>query len=406
MNDVKVTKRNGGLARRNPSTDMVTGLIAHGVAVVNKIALGETKRLYSLNDALALGINAAYDTANSVQVYYHISEYFRINPNGELYVMLVAQATTFSDMADPAAAATAKKLLNDAEGAIRILGVAFNPAPAYEPVLLDGLDSGVLAAVAKAQLLAVEMEAQNTPVDAIIIDGREFNGTVAAAKDLRSLSAPTVSVCIHRDKGITANPKGSAVGTLLGIASLARVNENVGWVAKFNVNNVNAGVYLQAATTNNNAAMSTLSPADQETLNGKGYIFLRKISGYPGVFFNDGHTCTLLSDDYAYIENNRTINKVVRGVRTALLPSVSSPLEVDEETGRLSAETAKGFEATAESVIDQMRSDREISGGGAYCDEKQNVLATSEVAVDVDAVPYGTSRKIKASVGFKNPFNQ
>lgn len=404
MNDVKISKRNGGLSRRNPSDDMVAAFIMHGVAVAQKIALAEVKQLYSVNDAVALGLDAAYDTANGILVYYHIAEYFRLNPDGELFIMLVAQTTVFANMVDPAIASI-KTLLNTAEGRVRILGAIFNPDEDYEATLTTGLDGAVLAAITKAQLLADAMDEQNTPLDAIIIDGREFNGSTAAAVNLRLLVSDRVSVCIHRDQNVTINPKGSAVGTIVGVISLAKVNENIGWVQRFNVANINQGKYLQAGLTNG-SAINTFAPSDYDTLNDKGFIFLRKIPGIAGVYFNDSHTCTALADDYAYIENNRTINKAIRAVRTALLPKVSGPLFVDEETGMLEPETAKSFEADAQNVIDQMQRDNEISGGDSFCDETQNVLSTSEVAVEIEVVPTGTGRKISASIGFNNPFKQ
>lgn len=404
MNDVIISKRNGGLGRKNPTEDMVTAMIGHGVAVAGKFALGASIQLYSISDAKALGIDAAYDTTNSVQVFYHIDEFFRINPNGELWVMLLAQATAFDAMLDTANA-NARKLLADAEGRVRQLGVFFNPAAGYTSTLTDGLDGQVFTAVTKAQLLCVYQDEINAPLDAVVIDGREYNGTAAAAKDLRTLASEKVSVCIHRDHKILTGLKASGVGTLMGTISKAKVNENIGWVQKFNVASTLLGKYLQAGLTNG-SAISSLNNTDLNTLNTKGYIFLRKIADAPGLYFNDSHTCTVISSDYAYIENNRTLDKAIRGIRKKLVPKVSGPLEVDEETGRLAPETAKSYESDADDVIGEMKSAKEVSGGYSYCDEKQDVLSTSRVDIQINVVPYGTGRTIGASIGFSNPFKQ
>jgi len=405
MNDVVIKKRNGGLGRRNPTEDMVSALITMGVAVAGKIALGDAKQLFSENDAKALGIDAAYDAAAGVQVYYHISEYFRVNPDGELWIKIMAQATTYAALVDPDTANGVKHLLAEAGGRVRQLGVAFNPAAGYAPVLAEGLDSAVVAAIAKAQLLCDYQDSINTPLSAVVIDGREFNGTTAAAKDLRGLTSPKVSVFIGRDHKVAANTKGSAIGTILGAISKAKVNENIGWVAKFNVADINLGKFVQAGITNG-SAISTLAKSDMDALNTKGYIFLRDIAGISGKYFNDSHTCVAKTDDYAFIENNRTMDKAIRATRTVLLPQVSGPLLVDEETGWMAPETAKALEGDAEGVLEQMKRDKEISGGDAYCDEKQDVLATSQVEVRLDLVPYGTGRTLVASLGFTNPFNQ
>ena len=110
--------------------DAITGLLATGVAVeadvangISGIALGQTVKLTSLTDAEAYGINEAYDSTNSLSVYRHISEFYRMFPNGTLYLMLYS-----GNMEAAFAEECAKKLIVDANGEIRILGIANTPA--------------------------------------------------------------------------------------------------------------------------------------------------------------------------------------------------------------------------------------------------------------------------------------
>lgn len=398
LNDVLTVKRNGGLGRRNPSEDMVSGLVQHGVAVAGKVVLGTPYQLKSITDAQDLGLDADYDTANSVLVYHHILEFFRLNPDGELWIMLAPQATTWSFLVDPTKA-FAPVLLDAAEGKIRQLAVAFNPEALYAPVIADGLDTQVIATIAQAQLLAEVRGTEHSPLS-ILVEARSFSGNTATVKDLRTLSAPKVSVVIGNDPDVAANY--AAVGTLLGIVSKAKVNECVAWVERFNLTDVNRGKFLKVGFSGGIASLST---SNQEALNAKGYIFMRKHVGIAGVYFNDSHTAEVLTSDFCTIENNRTFDKAHRLTRAALLPKLASPLVVDQDSGRLATEVAKSFEAIGNAALDEMVRAGELSGKDVYVDEAQNVLGISRLDVEFALTPTGTARTIRNIIGFVNSFN-
>ena len=54
-------------------------------------------------------------------------------------------------------------------------------------------------------------------------------------------------------------------------------------------------------------------------------MFLPSKKGYEGTFWNDSYTCILQNSDYAYIENNRTIDKAVRNLYVTYLPDLNGP---------------------------------------------------------------------------------
>ena len=114
----------------DPNKESITGLLATGVAVeadvangISGIALGQTVKLTSVSDAEAYGITEAYDETNHLSVYRHISEFFRMKKEGTLYFMLYTgnMEAAFQEQ-------YAKKLLIDANGEIRVLGIANTPA--------------------------------------------------------------------------------------------------------------------------------------------------------------------------------------------------------------------------------------------------------------------------------------
>lgn len=405
LNDVKVTVTGGGLGRREPSEDMICGIMTTGVAATG-LALDQTYELNLTEDLEALGVTAAYDTANNVLIYHHVSEFFRMNPNGKLFLRVTAQTATMTDLADDTKT-NAKQLLIDANGKVRVVAIIRNPVISYTATAGGGLDADVFTAVPKAQALSEAEFAAHRPV-AVIIEGRSLSGTSATVTDLRTLNAENVAVCIGQDKTVASKHAifggYAAVGTLLGTISAAKVNENVAWVRKFPLTSVPAGRFINVSLSSGNL-MSSYSDGALGVFNDKGYIFARPHTGFAGYWWNDSATCVTVSSDFAYLENVRTIQKAARAIRKQLLPDLNSPLGVDSESGKLDAVTCKYFEAQGAVAISPMLQDNEITGFDVYVDPEQNVLSTSKLIVKFKLTPYGTARQIEGQVGFDNPLN-
>ncbi|MGJ1198840.1 DUF2586 family protein [Sphingobacterium spiritivorum] len=407
LSDVKVIKANGGLGRRTPTADGVSALLTTGVAVAGKLVLGTSYKIQNAADIEALGINKAYDTANKVLLYYTISEIIRINPNVTLWLMVAPQATVMADLVDPTKTYAAK-LLADAEYTIVQIAVSINPAEGYTPDPSGGLDSQVLTAIPKAQQLALYADSVHAPVSAIGLEGKGFNGTITAATNLHTLESNKVSVIIAQDlssEAAVSHPSHAAIGTWLGCVSKAGVNENIGWPERFPLASKVTGSFLKAGLSGG-TAISSYTGEQLDQLDDKGYIFARIIPQLPGVYFNDSHTCTVLTDDYNRAELNRTMDKAIKQIRSVLLPKLQSPLLVDEETGYLQPVTIAVFTTDAENEITNMKRAGEISGGSIYIDPAQNILTSNTLDVDVEIIPTGSAHTIRLRIGFNNPFKQ
>ncbi len=396
LNDVVITKVSGGLGRTTSSTDMISGLVASAVDVIGGMQLGTVYKFQRVDDAIAIGIDEAYDTTNVILVYEHIKEFFRINPNGVLWFMAVAKTILFKDIVDPTNASGAKKLLIASGGDINQLAVAYNPTV---PVTTD---AALLLAIAKAQLLVAAEFDLHRPVH-ILLEGAGFDS--ADITDLHTLSAPGVSVMIGQNKTIAASnsifERYGAVGTLLGAVSLAAVHEDVAWVRKFPLLGDNL---LDFSIMNVDSL--TLSESLKNDINTAGYIFFNRPARKTNIYFNDSHTCAEVTSDFLFIENNRTINKATRLIYDALLPDLNSPVYVDSVTGKLSPVVVKAMEAIGNRAINEgMQKAGELSGFTFEIDESQNILSTSELACELSITPTGTARKISVKIGFTNPFN-
>jgi len=378
LNDVVINKLSGGLGRRNPEQDMVSGLL-FDAAATPQFASDKVERLASLDDAENLGITSDYDTPVQ-SVYYQIQQFFRMNPSGDLYIMKTT-ASSYEEIAGKAL-----DMQEKANGNIRQMAIIYSGATTFVQTQ---------AAVAKAQSQAALAYNDFMPFE-VILEGKGFKASVATS--LAGLNAENVSVVIAMDAEKATNYKNSAaVGLALGAISKSKVSENIAWIEKFNL----TGEGFAKAGFVGGEEIKTLGTLSD--LNEKRYIFVKTHTGLPGVYFNDSHTCTTGTSDFAYVENNRTINKATRLMRTALLPKLASPVLVDID-GKLPQSVSKSFEGLCRSALEAMVANQEVSDFDVYVDPKQNILATSELKVKAEITPIGTARKIMVDLGFKNPF--
>ena len=396
LNDVVINKLSGGLGRRMPDQDMVSGLLFNGVETKEGLSYDSVYRLASVADAVALGITLAYD-AGGQSAYYQIEQYFRMNPSGDLYIMLV-NADSYENVVVKAMAFQEKT-----KGAIRQMAAIFTQ---YEVVISKGDEVSKSSATPfEATKNAVRMAKSQTELAftnympfEIFLEGKGFD--MRAPESLVDLKAENVSVVVAMDveKGSESNYENTAaVGVFLGAVSKAKVSENVAWVEKFNLSGLG---FSKAGLI---GGVEIHSQADMRTLNENRYVFARTHTGLAGIYFNDSHTCIEGTSDFAFVENNRTINKATRLLRATLLPKLASPILVDID-GYLPQSVSKSFEGLCRAALEGMLANQEISDFEAYVDPKQNILATSELSVKAEIIPVGTARRITVNLGFKNPF--
>ena len=406
--------------------DGIASLIMHGVAVAAKIDLLETKEIYKLSDAEALGLDADYDDTNKVLVWYQIKEFYRMykaitgNDSAQLFIMLVANTVTagdldvtMEDIVEDTNSTMSKALINDAEGKIRWMGICMNPAATYVSSLLNGMDADVQAAIPKAQLLADWAWGGDRPLN-IILEGREFDGTAAAAQDLRDITgvnAENVSVVILQDYAFADGLEvlrqvHACVGAVLGVRAAMEVHENIGEVERCSLQDVQRSAFVSVGLSSHEKVSSRV--ADLDTLDAKGYIFGFKYTDFDGVYLNNDHTCTPIELDaegnlnLAYMSSGAVVGKAKRLLRTAMLPKIKTTHEINAATGKLSTGTIKYFEGIGNTELNRMMSNGEITAGEAYVDPDSNLLvAPRELTVDFAVVPKGTIDTIKGSINLK-----
>ena len=317
--------------------------------------------------------------------HYHIAEYFRIQPKGQLFVGIYAVPTTytFSEITTMQTDA----LIN---GAIRQIGV-----------FVDGTNY-TASQTTTLQTIASGLDTIKMPLSILFTANITSATDVATLTDLSTYSNNKVSVVIGQDANglgkLIYNATGKSVsclGATLGAVSLAAVNEDIAWVSKFDMSN---GIELESISFSNGQAIPSQSAQDAIDL--KRYIFLRKFPNLAGTYFNDNHCAISKSSDYAYIDNNRVIDKAIRGIDQALLPSLNSPLLVNAD-GTLANTTIAFLESQAVTITNDMVRNGEASAIGVTIDPTQNVISTNTLTVAVTIVPTGTARNIVVNIGFK-----
>jgi len=384
MNDIVFTKGSGGVPKALPGEDHICGMVMYLADADLPSGFTATARIVSFATIEAVETAGIVDDSSNWKIkalHYHLSEFFRMAPSGIIYVGLFKTPATTYDYAE------IKTLQNFADGRIRQCGV-FLPDVDFAATIITGI-----------QGVATLLEAQHMPLSVLLA------ANVDAVSGLTAVAATgqaNVSVIIGQDsEGVAATlfadeTDGASVtclGLTLGAVSKAAVHESISWVQKFP-----AGIAKPALCDG-----SVVSEVDQSVLDAldtKRFIFLRKFVGFAGSYFNDSHTMDLATSDYAFIEAVRTIDKAIRGVRTYVLPYLSSPIYIDGDTGKMRQDTVSFLEDLGGQALLQMEKAGELSGYRCVVDPEQNVLSTSEVEFGIQQVGVGVMRKVSVKIGY------
>ncbi|WPV66590.1 DUF2586 family protein [Chitinophaga sp. LS1] len=380
---VAITLGNGNLGRTVVTDDGVAGLILTGLEN-GLISLNQPKVIYSLSDAENLGIK---DTNLNFDAYARIKEFYDLAGEGaELYIMLVGDGVNQATIVDPTNAEGAVKLLNAAQGRIRLLGVCFTPSDIYLPLMKDGLDAGTIDAVPKAQQLAETYAAQFKPVR-ILLEG--VNADIEhpeTLKNLRTFSDNRVGIVIG-----SARTNGASVGLVLGRAAAVPVQRNLGRVKDGAL--PITGAYI--------AGKKIEDITGVDALHDKGYIFFRTFVGRSGYYINDDPMCAPTTDDYSQLASGRVVDKAITLCYQTYVEELNDEVAIDAD-GKLSVPVIKYLQSRIETAVNTSMAD-EISSFSAYVDANQNVLSTGKITVKAAIVPVGYTKTIEILLGFTNP---
>lgn len=379
------TNTHGYTASVNSATVTITAKAGLGVWLNSGSPLTAT---YSSGATLAGTITAfSGGLASKYAVWhYHISEYFRLQPQGNLYVGIYAVpgSYTFTEIT---------AMQQYALGKIRQIGV-FKDSAAFASGDITAIHNVCAANVALHKEL-------------IALYGADISGTadVSTLADLSLLTANLCSAVISQDGGATGAflyattaKSVTTLGATLGAVAKAKVSNSIAWVAQFNISN---GSECDVPAFANGVLYTSSSVTDSllATLQNKRYIFLRKFVGVAGSYFNENSTSIAQSSDYAYITDNRTIQKATRGIYASVLPALNSPIVLNAD-GTLANESVAYFGGLAEVPLNEMVRNGELSGFAVNVNTTQNVLTTGILVINVTLLQIATGRNITVNIGY------
>lgn len=320
--------------------------------------------------------------------HYHISEYFRLNPTGNLYVGVFPIPVGTYDFEE------IETMQAYANGAIRQIAV-------YKEATTNA--AGVVSDTTALQVVAETLEDIHMPLSVLYAANISAISDLSTLSNLSTATNENVSVNISQDGGglgadlyVTSGVSVTNIGALLGVVSAAQVSDSIAWIEQYDLSN---GTECEVAAFANGDLYTDYSQSLLNTLNSYRYIFMTKRVGLNGTWWNDSHTAISTSSDYAYIENVRTIDKAIRGVYSGLLPKLNSPLVLNSD-GTMTDNTIAILTAAARPNLDAMVRAEELSAYSITIDPAQNVQTTSTVEVAIQLVGVGVARNITVNIGY------
>jgi hypothetical protein len=285
-------------------------------------------------------------------------------------------------------------MVTKANGDIRQLGVYAN-ALTYATTQLTTIQAIIDALPAAYKQLSVIYAANMSAVTAIT--------GWASIGDVRALTAKKVTpIAAESGSGaglVLATAKAysiTSLGTALGAISKASVQQSIGNPQNFNLSD---GIEMEVPALANGDLVSALTDSQLGALKDLGYLVARKyIPDISGTYFERAPTAIAATSDYAWLETNRTIDKAIRGVRTALVPQLQATLLLNAD-GTLRTDTVGYFQDLAKRPLEDMLAADEISAMDVLIDPTQNVLATSTLTITVKIVPVGIAEQIVVNIG-------
>lgn len=309
----------------------------------------------------------------------------------QVYVQLMTDTVTVDDMVDVSNANGAVKLINYANGKIKVLFAISDDTLVYPGAVglttTNGINADCYTAITNAQALCVSYAAlpKNWPMRAVI-GCTSFTGTASSLTDITANTTNRVLAFI----GDTESGDGCALGILAGRIIAVPVQRKVSRVLDRAVSNTTA--YIATTTADQYTTTSTIT--------GKGFVTWLARTGYNGFFFSSDKTACATTDDYTFLSRGRVIDKAHSIVVQTYNEQIDNEVFVNAD-GTIDANSAKQLQTSVERNINlAMTANQNITGVTAVVSTTQNVVSTSTVAISVRVDGVGYSSAFNIDLGF------
>jgi hypothetical protein len=385
---ITINLANGRLGRVAQTDDGIAGLILTGAAVEGKLELNKVYQLSSTRDLVKFGITAE----NNPLAYKDVTKfYMKAGDGAELYLLIVSKATTLTQMSSMDAGSPIHKLIDFANGRIRLVGLNRIPDEGYEANTAEtGIDRDAITAGEAMQAVALSYAKDIDPFR-VLMPGLLWDGTTENLFKPREATYNRVGYVLASDQMIGETASAS-IGEALGMLSAIPVHHNLG-----RVKNGQAAAFGQLT--------DGTKPEDHaailDTLHDAGYIIYRQYKRRNGYYYNDDTTAAPLTDDYSNLTNGRVIDKAIILAYNAYIDEILDSVVVDDD-GYLPQAVCTYYERLISNAV-AIAMSSEISGFRTYIDPKQNILSSSLMNIVCNIRPVGYLRDIVINLGFENP---
>lgn len=331
--------------------------------------------------------------------YYHIQRYFSMKPDGTIYVGIfnTAANATFTDI---------DNIAINSNGAVVQLGI-WDDTKTFALASLTAIQARITALKAtykyiSSTLYAADIKALSTPLTTLA--GGSFN--------LATLSANNVSAIIDNDGAATGldlyyavGKSITSMGAALGCVSESAISEDIGNpIQRFNIDD---GFNFDTLMFGDGTFYNAVSKSLLDALNNNRYIYASKIPYTAGSWYSDNHAAVAYTSDYAWINDNRIIDRVIKDLFSALTPILKSRLKLQTD-GTMTAQTIANIIAVAGQVIKPLIATDDLAGDANNFDAAQWILVsatqkpniTNKLVIAVKLVENAIARKIEIPIGF------
>lgn len=369
-----------------PANDVTSGFVEE-ITDLQELAEARTA-LVTKSNMESFGI---VEGGNADKVWYQLNYFFAKNPNGFVWIRIADKAlgtTNFNEIDD---------LVLVSDGDVRKVSIYGN----------GNNHANFTASQATAlQAKYAQYETEKTPLH-IALFPLGYAETYDNFIDLKD-SGNNYGVAVYNAFDLVKNDaQYPALGVIAGTWAISKISESIGHVRQFDMISAPNGTnsnnefdkfgFLDSSGLISWSVLKAGNNAVANILDGKGWNFLTKIVGISGSFVNDMSTVSAEGNDFDKVFYVCTLDKASRNTRASLLPEINGEITFNSD-GTIQDADLHRFQDLAETPLDLMVADGEISAYEVVIDETQDVASTGILSITIRLVLNGVTKTINVNL--------
>lgn len=316
--------------------------------------------------------------------HYGVSEFFRANPTGKLWIGFYSSVSLAANVVALQAAAngecsqigifdpTVTSATTFSSNMVALQGAYDTMFAAYTPSYIHYCPN--IKAISDLTTLGNQQNPGivNKGVMPIILQ----DGNAAGAQ-------------LFVNSGISIGNVGCSIGT----TSAAKVNQDIGEIGAFNISD---GIEMAQPAFTNGTLVNSVSSGFLDQLDAYRYCFATTLPRFTGTYFNNDWSAIASTSDYNRQSKVRVINKVVSQTYVSIIPLLKSRIKLNPD-GTISYEAIQAFTGAVIPAKTAMTGAEEISDMSITVNP---VLQSGKVSIALKILPTGTADYIEVNLSF------